>query len=127
MKKILLTVGAVLVIGGGATTLVLTRDDEPKQQTENTQVTQAKSAPQIEVSYQGVEGKNALELLKQMHQVQTKNYDGLGELVTSIDGVVADSKHFWSLYVNEQQAQVGASELIAKTGETVTWKLVETQ
>ncbi|HEX5797674.1 MAG TPA: DUF4430 domain-containing protein [Candidatus Saccharimonadales bacterium] len=78
-----------------------------------------------EVSYEGVDGKNALELLKQKYKVETENYEGLGELVTSIEGVKPDKKHFWAFYVNGKQSQVGASTYKTKDNDKITWKLEE--
>jgi hypothetical protein len=78
-----------------------------------------------EVSYEGVAGKNALALLKASHATETKTYKGLGELVTSIDGVKVDSKHFWSFYVNGKPATVGAGSYTTKSGDKIVWKLEE--
>ena len=84
------------------------------------------SADQIEqkcvVSYQGVEGVSALELLKSNHQVEARSYD-FGEMVQSIDGVKAPATHFWSFYVNGQQSEVGAGDYQTKVTDTLSWKL----
>jgi len=75
------------------------------------------------ISYQGVEGKNALELLKESHEVETQKFD-FGELVSSIDGQASDpSTNFWAFYVNGKMAQVGASDYQTKTSDTIEWKL----
>jgi Domain of unknown function (DUF4430) len=75
------------------------------------------------ISYQGVTGKTALDLLRQQHRVVTKTYKDFGDMVTSIDGRTADSKHFWSFYVNNHQSQVGAGSYQTKSGDHLTWKL----
>lgn len=132
MKKLIIAAVAALVVAGGAVGILATQN-EPKQTQQSTQTqtqtktqtTQTEQTQQTEVTYKGVEGKNALELLKQSHEVETKSYEGLGELVTSIDGVAADSKHFWALYVNGQQSQVGAAAYISKDTDTIVWKLEE--
>ena len=124
MKKLIVAVVAVLAMAGGATGLIIANKNEPKQTQQSTQTTQVQQKS-TEVSYKGVEGKNALELLKQSHKVETKSYEGLGELVTSIDGVSPDSKHFWAFYVNGQQSQVGAGAYTTKDTDTVVWKLEE--
>lgn len=93
------------------------------EQAGQTPETPEKAEPQKKVSYQGEEGRSALELLKQKHEVETDTFDGIGEFVVSIDGVVADDKHFWAVYVNDQLSQVGASEYITKLDDTITWKL----
>lgn len=120
-SKIIAVFGALLIIAG---TLVgvSVANDQSKKSAESSQVSEQKKEAS-EVSYQGVEGKTALDLLKSSHTVETKTYDGLGELVTTIDGVAPDSKHFWSFYVNGKMAEVGAGQYNTKAGETITWKL----
>jgi hypothetical protein len=78
--------------------------------------------PTTTFEYQGVNGKNALELLKASHQVQAKHYS-FGDLVTGIDGITPDASHFWAMYVNGQFAQVGASSLITKNSDTIKWEI----
>lgn len=75
-----------------------------------------------EVSYRGVEGKNALEILKETHQVETQSFS-FGEMVQSIDGVKAPATHFWAFYVNDELAQVGAGDYQTKPTDTLKWKL----
>ncbi|HEX5456370.1 MAG TPA: DUF4430 domain-containing protein [Candidatus Saccharimonadales bacterium] len=76
-----------------------------------------------QVSYEGVQGQTALALLKAKYEVKTKSFKGLGEQVTSINGVKPDSKHFWAFYVNDKLASVGASSYKTKKNDTITWKL----
>ena len=75
-----------------------------------------------EISYVGVEGKNALELLKSTHQVETQKFS-FGEMVQSIDGVASPSTNFWAFYVNGKQADVGAGDYQTKSGDKLSWKL----
>ncbi len=81
--------------------------------------------PSSSVVYDGVDGKNAMELLKASHRVETKSFSGIGEYVVSIDGVQPDVSHFWAFYVNGAQAQVGADQYVTKNGEKIEWKLEE--
>lgn len=78
------------------------------------------------VSYVGVEGKNALELLRASHKVETKKYD-FGELVQSIDGVASDSTKYWILYADGKMSDVGADALKTSTGQKLEWKLEAAQ
>jgi hypothetical protein len=137
--KVIVAVAAVLLIGGGvaayqASNTADQAKTESTAQSSDTKSTTEKTEPKHEnehpdtagdVTYKGVEGKTALELLKASHKVETKTYEGIGELVTSIDGVAPDSKHFWALYVNDAQSQVGASQYVTKATDTITWKLEE--
>src|SRR3989344_982827 len=75
-----------------------------------------------EVSYQGVECKNALEILKSSHQIETQSFS-FGEMVQSIDGVKAPATHFWAFSINGKLAEVGAGDYQTKTGDTLSWKL----
>ncbi len=77
----------------------------------------------IEIKYRGVEGTTALVLLKQKYQVETKEFSGLGEFVQSINGQQAGSDNFWAMYVNGALSQVGASQYITKSNDTIEWKL----
>lgn len=81
--------------------------------------------PNILAQYQGQDGKNAMEILKATHKVSTKVFSGMGEYVDGIDGTASDSNHFFSFYVNGQQAQVGADQYITKNGEQIEWRLEE--
>ncbi|MBI2607959.1 MAG: DUF4430 domain-containing protein [Candidatus Doudnabacteria bacterium] len=80
-------------------------------------------APASTISYQGVEGHTALELLKEAHSVETQDFGGLGEFVLSIDGIEPANTHFWAFYANGQKAQVGAGQYQTKNGERIEWKL----
>ncbi len=123
MKKLILAVAGVLAIGGVAG-VIATRQD-PKEEKQSTDSSIVQQSDATELSYTGVEGVTALELLKQKHEVETDSFEGVGEFVVSIDGVKADSKHFWSFYVNGQQAQVGAGAYVSKDTDTISWKLEE--
>lgn len=79
-------------------------------------------AQKCQISYVGVEGKNALELLKSSHQVETQSFS-FGEMVQSIDGIKSPASHFWAFYVNDKKAEVGAGDYQTKTGDTLSWKL----
>ena len=74
------------------------------------------------VYYPGKEGQNALELLEKTTKIETKKYD-FGTMVLGINGVKPDDKHFWKLYYNGQEAQVGADQLITHDGDAVEWIL----
>ncbi len=87
----------------------------------NTQTAPAE-VPTTTVTYQGVDGKNALELLQASHQVDVKHYS-FGDLVTGIDGITPDSSHFWAMYVNGQFSQVGASAYQTKSTDSVKWEV----
>ena len=73
------------------------------------------------ISYEGVEGKNAIELLKENHQVDAQISD-LGAFVSSIDGTQNSSDTFWMFYVNGKLSEVSADQYTTKTGDKIEWK-----
>lgn len=75
-----------------------------------------------QISYQGEQGVNALTLLKRHAQVQVKHYS-FGDLVTAINGTPGNGPKYWTFYVNNKAASVGAGAYITKNSDTVTWKL----
>lgn len=118
MRKNLLALAVLLTIGGGVAVWSAEQNNQPAQ----TQVVQTETK-KSEVSYQGVEDRTALSLLKDKHKVQTEDYPGVGEMVTSIDGVKPTDKQFWAFYVNGKTAQVGADTYVTEPSDTITWKL----
>lgn len=95
------------------------------QNTQNQENQTVQQVPKTTVQYQGVEGKTALELLRSSHNIETKEFTGIGEYVVSIDGLAPDNQHFWAFYVNGSQAQVGAGQYITKNSDQIEWKLEE--
>lgn len=91
-----------------------TTNDQPVQQ-----------VPTATIKYQGVEGKTALELLKNSHTVTTKQFS-FGEMVVAIDGVEpAPNEAYWAFYVNGSLAAVGAGSYVTKNGDQIEWRLEE--
>lgn len=64
----------------------------------------------------------AYELLETSATVEAQQYD-FGAFVTSINGVTPPEGSFWALYLNNEKAQAGASDLILKTGDVVSWRV----
>ena len=69
-------------------------------------------------------GSTALRLLISTHKIVVKG-EKENAFVTAIDGRVAssDAKEFWSFYVNDKQAQVGAGSYVVKNNDTIEWKI----
>lgn len=125
MKKILVTAVALLAAAGSAVGWAVVHDGTTEQTRQPVQaIREQQKSPEV-VSYKGEDGKNALELLKQSYDVETKTYEGIGELATAINGVRADSKHFWSFYVDGRQSSVGAGAYMTKSTEVISWKFEE--
>lgn len=107
---------AVLVIAGGAAD-IWSHTSAPAAKSSS-------AAPQklTRIVYNGVNGKDALTLLKQHATVQTKHYS-FGDEVISIDGSTGNGPKYWTFYVNGKESNVGAGSYITKTGDKLEWKL----
>jgi flagellar basal body-associated protein FliL len=116
-KTILIAAIAVLLLAGGG--LAWQASNEPAPAPAKTET---KKAPTTRLSYQGQEGKTALELLKQKAKVETKS-SSLGEFVVSINGNGGGGKKYWLFYINDQEAQVGAGAYVTKNTDTIEWRL----
>lgn len=50
-----------------------------------------------------------------------KKYIGLGFFVNTINGIKGSSGLYWIYYVNGEEASVGVSKYILKSGDIITW------
>lgn len=100
----------------------------PKSDTSPSETTQSVVTPSpfASVTYEGVEGKTAFDLLKESHQVDSQQYD-FGVMVKSIDGKASDASKYWLYYVNGEQPSVGADKYETKAGDTIEWRLEPAQ
>lgn len=83
------------------------------------------STAAAELSYPGEDGKTALALLLENDPDAQVEGEGEQAMVVGIKGRTADDSknEFWALYVDGEQAQVGAGALETSDGQTITWKL----
>jgi hypothetical protein len=120
-KKILTTIVGIFIVLMGSTALVVAQR-VPQQFTVRFSRPGATTAWAKPVSYQGQEGKSALELLKSHVRITTQQ-SSYGEYVNTINGVQSgtDGK-YWALYVNGKQTPIAAGNYITQAGDTVEWK-----
>ncbi len=117
MKRIVIIVGIVAVLGLGVWwRLTSSTTNTNSNSNSNSNVNTTVVVPTV--TYQGVDGKNALELLKASHTVIDDN-----GFVTSIDGQANAAPKYWTLYVNGTMASVGAKDAVTKSTDIITWKL----
>ena len=110
-KKRILVVGlmAIMLAGG------LTGCNLKKSTSAITDQTQQKV-----ITYNGVEGKTAYDLLREKYQVEADT-SSFGVMVKSINGLAATDKEFWLYSVNGQQPSVAADKYQTKTGDKIEW------
>lgn len=117
--KVFLVGTAIVLIAAGCNSA--TKSEQANNAPATTQ-DQAQTKSEA-ISYKGVEGKTALELLKAQYQVETQNYEGVGEFVKSINGVTPSTDQFWGFYVNGKSSNVGAGDYQSKADDQIEWKL----
>lgn len=137
LKRILLVIGVIALIGLGVT---IVQDQSATNSNSNTADLQNEQSGFIITTEidTGTESKSyeariqeetkALALLKEIAQTNNltldiKSYD-FGDLVEGINGVKGDTAtgFYWSFYVNDEMATVGAGEYVIKEGDRIAWK-----
>lgn len=124
LSKVLLVSVVVILVAAGCN-----NNKNPEVNSGNQPSTQDQSGTQDQsvktevISYQGVEGKNALDLLKASYTVETENFSGIGEFVKTINGVAPSKDQFWGFYVNGVSSNVGAAQYMTKATDKIEWKL----
>lgn len=116
-KKLLLTsILAIALTGAGCSLTQTINVNEARSRNANS-VSNTNRVNSI--TYSGQTGKNALDLLKAKHQVDVSAQG----FVNAIDTIKPGDHHYWSFYVNDKQADVGAKEYITKNTDAIEWKL----
>ena len=127
MKKIFFSFALVFLLAASCSQKMESVPNQAVDQPSQITVTQKIAGQAAEKIYKldPSENKSALELLKSDHRLETKVYEGIGEMVLSIDGVKPDAKHFWAFYLNGLSSNVGASSYSVKNNDIIEWKLEE--
>lgn len=115
IAKILLVASVFVFLAAGCG-----KKDTSKQGT-----TQTQNPNQTVYTYQGQEGKTALQLLmdKFPGQVSMKSFPA-GELIEVINGAKAEvNKTYWAFYVNGKYSNVGAGAYQTKKDDVIEWRL----
>ena len=86
----------------------------PKEPTNNVAAVQS-------IRYEGIDGKNALDLLKENNQVATQD-TSLGVFVQEINGMPNSETNYWIYYVNGQMGTVWPDQYQTKNGDTIEWR-----
>lgn len=73
------------------------------------------------ISYDGQNGKTALDLLKASHQVESQD-SSIGIFVTGIDGIQNQDNKYWMFYVDSKLASLGADQYVSHDGEKIEWR-----
>jgi ABC-type uncharacterized transport system permease subunit len=120
--KLVLGLIVVLLLAGGIYKLTL-RDNKTNTSIAPTAVTST-ATTSTDITFQGVTGKSALQILEANHKVDVKMFSG-SPYVQGIDGLEGDKAHYWSFYVNGTPASVGAGDYVSKNTDKIEFKYVK--
>lgn len=127
--KIGLGVVAALVLAGAGVYAMMATQQNPVR-TSPTPTLSTTPTPSVattkSLSYEGVEGKSALELLRAKDPDVGIKGEGANAFVTRVNGYTADDskKEFWGFSVNGKMSDVGAGSYTTKSGDQIEWKLL---
>lgn len=133
VSKYLVWATIILVIAAVMSTLVFyLRPSESSNQVasvETSEVVEQESSSSEAVdtiTYKAEAGTDALSQLKELNDTVVTKDSEYGEYVESINGLVGgtDGK-YWSFYVNDELASVGAGEFMPEGGEEIKWHFVK--
>jgi hypothetical protein len=62
------------------------------------------------------DGQSALALVETQVELQLKEYD-FGVMIEGVNGLLADSGHYWALHLNGEAAMVGIADLELVAGD----------
>ena len=73
------------------------------------------------VTYNGVEGKTAFDLLNEKYTVEAET-SSFGVMVNSINGLKNSDTEYWLYSVNDKSPDVGADKFFTKNSDQVKWE-----
>lgn len=73
------------------------------------------------ISYNGEDGKNALDLLKDKADIQTQD-SSMGTFVIGINNTIDTDTHYWMFYVNGELASSTPDQYVTKNSDRIEWR-----
>lgn len=109
---------ALVIVAGCSTPQVTTKKPPAPVQIEQSQPAEVALPFRVKLVAEA-DDTNAFELLSQNHQVETQDFGEAGVFVKGIDGLVADTEHYWAFYLNGEYATAGVSQTALQKGDTI--------
>ncbi len=117
----IIILGAILIIGGS-----LLGNQVSKKQAVSGVQSQFQPVVIKTITYDGQDGKTALEILKASHDVKSED-SSMGSFVTSIDGTENTTDTYWMFYVNDQLSSVSSDQYQSKSTDKIEWRYEQLQ
>lgn len=71
-----------------------------------------------------ISGQKALELVESQAELKLKEYD-FGVMIEGVNGLMADNKNYWAVYLNGEYAQTGIAQIKLQKDERLELKYEE--
>lgn len=110
-KIIAIMAGVLVIVGTGYFIAVKRRATTPTQE----------MAQAEKIEYSGQDGKSVCDILKENHQVESTE-SSFGEMVNSIDGLVATDSEFWLYSINGEMGEVACDQQLTSASDQITWE-----
>ncbi len=117
----IIILGAILIIGGS-----LLGNQVSKKQAVSGVQSQFQPVVIKTITYDGQDGKTALEILKASDDVKSED-SSMGSFVTSIDGTENTTDTYWMFYVNDQLSSVSSDQYQSKSTDKIEWRYEQLQ
>ncbi len=77
----------------------------------------------LEKSVEVAKGRYIISVMRGLTDIETTEYPGMGEFITSIAGIPSGETSYWGFYIDGEYAMVGASAYLIEEDVEIMWKL----
>jgi len=124
MKKLFILLLAPFLISGCSLPLNKQPTPSPTPVVEETQQPTPDPTlatnPSLEITVTAQQAGLTVEaILDATGMVEYVDYGTAGKFVQSLNGVAANSEHYWAFYLNNEYSQTGVSDTLVKEGDTI--------
>lgn len=96
------------------------KDTSAVDTTESVDKSGLETKDSVVISLAGIDGKNALEVLKSSHEVAEVS-SAMGTFVKGIDGIENSTNTFWFFSINGEMADRAADRIMTTSQDSVFW------
>jgi hypothetical protein len=125
MKKLLILLLAPFLISGCSFSLNKQATPSPTAQIQETQQISPSDPtlttnPSLEITVTATQaGQTVEKILDATGLVEYVDYGAAGKFVQSLNGVAANSEHYWAFYLNNEYSNTGVSDTLVKEGDII--------
>lgn len=72
-------------------------------------------------------GTSVFDAVKEVTTVESKEYAGMGKIITSINGVASNNTYSWLYFVNDKLAMVSVDNYLLTEDSSITFKYLTSE